>query len=68
MIDTLQKVFDIFMGLLDHVGPRTNTTKTEIMIFTVGRVRILKTYVRWVERREQRLECPMCTKQWWWGH
>ena len=37
--DTLKKAFDIVTGLFGHIGLRINTSKTKIVIFTVGRIR-----------------------------
>ena len=35
----LQTAFDVLTGFFDRVGLRTNTTKTEAMVFLPGRIR-----------------------------
>ena len=37
--EDLQIVFDVLTGLFDRVGLRTNTTKTEAMVFLPGKIR-----------------------------
>ena len=37
--DELQMVFDVLTGLFDRVGLRTNTDKTEAMVFLPGKLR-----------------------------
>ena len=37
--EDLQVAFDVLTGLFDRVGLRTNTTKTEAMVFLPGRIR-----------------------------
>ena len=37
--DDLQVAFDVLTGLFDRVGLRTNTTKTEAMVFLPGKIR-----------------------------
>ena len=37
---TLQTAVDLLTGLFDRVGLQTNTTKTEVMVFVPGKIRI----------------------------
>ena len=37
--EDLQVAFDVLTGLFDRVGLRTNTTKTEAMVFLPGKIR-----------------------------
>ena len=67
--DDLQVAFDVLTGLFDRVGLRTNTTKTEAMVFLPGKIRTPLTAESYearmddvyrAEKTGRRVECHIC--------
>ena len=67
--EDLQVAFDVLTGLFDQVSLRTNTTKTEAMVFLPGRIRTPLTAEAYearmndtfrAEKTGRRVECHIC--------
>ena len=67
--EDLQVAFDVLTGLFNRVGLRTNTTKTEAMVFLPGKIRTLLTVEAYearmddtfrAERTGRKVDCHIC--------
>ena len=69
--EELQVAFDVLTGLFNRFGLRTNTTKTEAMVFLPGRIRTPLTAEAYearmddtfrAEKTGRRVECHICQR------